>query len=85
MNTCEIVQCQGLYKGKCDVNTKFAIKDCPAGFELVNTLKAKAELFDELIDYCNEKCPDTPPKECGLELCIKLNDLIDKAKELKQE
>ena len=47
-----------------------------------DTLKAKAELLNDFVKYCDEKT-DSPIQKCSLDMCCKINDLIDKAKELK--
>lgn len=49
MKTCEVVQCQRLFKGKCDVNLKYAIKDCPAGVKYIESLEAQLQTAKDLV------------------------------------
>ena len=48
----------------------------------IQSLKRKAELLDDFVDYCNEKTPGTSIEVCSLEMCVKINELTEKAKEL---
>ena len=58
-------------------NAAFIVKAC----NKYGTLTAKAELFDDFVKYCNE-ITDESNEKCSLDMCCKINELIDKAKEM---
>ena len=74
----------GLSCGKPDISNEEATANANRLVTCWNehdTLKAKAELLDDFVAYCNEKTPDTPLDKCNLEMTCKINDMVIKYEE----
>ena len=59
-------------------NAAFIVTACNAHA----TLKAKAELLDKFVAFCNEEVPESPIEKCGIEICQELNELLTMYEEL---
>ena len=57
--------------------------DLVASYNEHDGLKAKAELLDMFVKFCNEET-DLPIEKCNLDMCREIDELILRAKELSK-